>query len=129
MITKAQLKALEQSAYEGEKKRLQIEKNAKKQARTSARDKKLAEDAVLKGIAKAHGKPYVSEETKTKAKKVGGWFERMAKQAIENIADDSEYEEMKAKRSAAAKKAAATRKRNAGKKTTSNKRKTPTKKR
>jgi hypothetical protein len=101
MISKAKLKALEQSAYEGEKKRLKSEKEAGK----TSEDVEKTEEAVRRGIAKARGqKVFVSKKTKERAGKVGGFLSKVGKQVAKNIAESQEEQRPKKRRKPAAKK-------------------------
>lgn len=123
MTSNANLKAIEKAAFEGEKKRLAAEKKEKKTVESKAQASIDAEEAALRGIAKARGKPFVSEKTKKRVGKVGGLFKRAGKmaakggkRALEIRAANIAEEERKEKKRIAAKKAAATRKKTAAKK-------------
>lgn len=120
MTSKENLRAIEKSAFEGEKKRLAAEKKEKDTAKNKKQAGIDAEEAALRGIAKARGKTFVSDKTKKRVGKVGGLFKRVGKiatkggnRALEIRAANIAEEERKEKKRIAAKKAAATRKKKA----------------
>lgn len=120
MTSKKNLKAIEEAAYQGEKKRLAAEKKEKKTAKSKKQASIDAEEAALRGIAKARGKPFVSKKAKERVGKVGGLFKRAGKiagkggkRALEIRAANIAEQEKRDKKAAAAKKAAATRKKKA----------------
>lgn len=117
MTTKENIKAIEKAAYEGEKKRIAAEKKAIMAAKNKSKAVADANEAALRGIAKAQGKRYVSPKTKKRAatvgkgaKKVGGFLQRAGKYAIEQRAKNVAEQERLDKKAASAKKAAAKRK-------------------
>ena len=120
MTSKANLKAIEEAALQGEKKRLSAEKKERKTAKNKKQASIDAEEAALRGIAKARGKTFVSKKTKKRVGKVGGLFKKAGKiaakggkRALEIRAANVAEQEKRDKKAAAAKKAAATRKKNA----------------
>jgi len=110
MTSNDNLKAIEKAAFEGEKKRLAAEKKEKKTAESKAKAKIAAEEAALRGIAKARGKPFVSVKTKKRAGKVGGLLKKVGtaaakggKRAMEIRAANIAEQERIDKKAAAAK--------------------------
>lgn len=117
MTTKENLKAIEKAAFEGEKKRIAAEKKAIKESKDKSKAVDDANEAAMRGIAKAQGRVYVSKKTKKSAAtvgrgaaKVGRLFKRGAKYALEQRAKNIAEQERIDKKAVKAKKAASARK-------------------
>lgn len=91
MVSKEQLKAIEQAAYIGEKKRVEAEKATAREKMQKEKDLRLAEEAAERGIAKARGKPHVGSKTK----KAGGFLLRVGKKVAQNIVESDQPKKRK----------------------------------